>query len=231
MRSPRWGVEVPTNDQAARWNRYWDKKSRSYDREMGFFDRHLFADSRQWICSRATGDVLEVAVGTGLNLSAYPPEARLTGIDWSEPMLALARDRATTLGRVAVLQQADAQKLPFEDASFDTVVCTFGLCAIPDHTRALAEMTRVLRPGGRLLLADHVASSSAAVRAVQRTLELFTVPLGGEHFLRRPSRHLGSAGLQIDDTERFTLGLVERVVARKPETDMPTDTTDRSTHE
>src|SRR5829696_4624682 len=141
-----------TKDRTARWHRYWDKKSRSYDKEMRFFDRHLFGDSRQWACSQARGNVLEVAVGTGLNLEAYPRGVTLTGIDLSEAMLDIARGRASQLGRTASLQQADAHELPFDDASFDTVVCTFGLCAIPDHTKAIAEMTRVLRPGGRLIL-------------------------------------------------------------------------------
>jgi len=59
---------MATGDRTARWNRYWDKKSRTYDREIGFFDRHLFGDSRQWVCSQAAGTTLEVAVGTGLNL-------------------------------------------------------------------------------------------------------------------------------------------------------------------
>lgn len=208
---------APTNDQAARWNRYWDKKSRTYDREIGFFDRHLFGDSRQWVCSQATGEVLEVAVGTGLNLNFYPDDVALTGIDWSEQMLELARRRAADIGRTATLQQADAHHLPFEDASFDTVVCTFGLCAIPDHAQALTEMARVLRPGGKLILVDHVKSSAAPVRAVQRLLEVFTVPLAGEHFLRRPLSHIRSAtGLEIDRVERFKLGLVERLVAHKP---------------
>ena len=207
------------NDRSARWNRYWDKKSRTYDREIGFFDRHLFGDSRQWVCSQATGDVLEVAIGTGLNLPFYPDTVNLTGIDWSEHMLELARQRAAELGHPATLQHGDAHQLRFDDASFDTVVCTFGLCAIPDHTQALAEMTRVLRPGGRLILADHIRSNTAPVRAVQRLLELVTVPLGGEHFLRRPLQHLRAANnLDIDRVERFTLGLVERVVARKTAT-------------
>ncbi|MEX3771973.1 class I SAM-dependent methyltransferase, partial [Mycolicibacterium fortuitum] len=92
----------------------------------------------------------------------------------------------------------------------------FGLCAIPDHTQALTEMARVLRPGGQLILVDHISSSAAPVRAVQRFLELFTVPLGGEHFLRRPLNHIRSASdLDTDRVERFTLGLVERVVALK----------------
>jgi hypothetical protein len=79
-------------------------------------------------------------------------------------------------------------------------------------------MTRVLRPGGRLILVDHIQSSSAGVRAVQRFLELFTVPLGGEHFLRRPLHQVLAAGFDVEQVQRFKLGLVERLVARKPAT-------------
>ncbi|GAT07943.1 class I SAM-dependent methyltransferase [Mycolicibacterium novocastrense] len=207
-----------TKDRTARWHRYWDKKSRNYDKEMKFFDRHLFGDSRAWACGQATGKVLEVAVGTGLNLEAYPHDITLTGIDLSDAMLDIARRRATDLGRTATLQQADAHRLPFDDASFDTVVCTFGLCAIPDHTRAIAEMIRVLRPGGRLILVDHIASTSRVARAAQRGLEIVTVPLGGEHFLRRPLNHVRAAGFDIEQSQRFKLGLVERLIARKPST-------------
>jgi ubiquinone/menaquinone biosynthesis C-methylase UbiE len=205
-----------TKDRTARWHRYWDKKSRNYDREMKFFDRHLFGDSRSWACGQATGNVLEVAVGTGLNLDAYPQDITLTGIDWSDAMLDIARSRSTELGRTATLQQADAHQLPFDDVSFDTVVCTFGLCAIPDHTKAIREMTRVLRPGGRLILVDHIESTSRVARGVQRLLEVFTVPLGGEHFLRRPLNQVRAAGFDIERAQRFKLGLVERLVARKP---------------
>jgi ubiquinone/menaquinone biosynthesis C-methylase UbiE len=144
-----------------RWHRYWDKKSRAYDKQMRFFDRHLFGDSRTWGCSQAEGNVLEVAVGTGLNFEAYPPDITLTGIDFSEAMLDIARSRATELGRTVTLQQADAHHLPFDDASFDTVVCTFGLCAIPDHTKAIAEpsvatrwTTHPYRPHRKHLAAD-----------------------------------------------------------------------------
>jgi ubiquinone/menaquinone biosynthesis C-methylase UbiE len=205
-------------DRTARWHRYWDKKSRSYDREMRFFDRHLFGDSRKWACGQATGEVLEVAVGTGLNLDSYPPDVTFTGIDISDAMLDIARQRASELGRPATLLQGDAHELPFDDASFDTVVCTFGLCAIPDHTKAIREMTRVLRPDGRLILVDHIESTSRPMRAVQRVLEVFTVPIGGEHFLRRPLNHIRAAGLDTEQVQRFKLGLVERLVARKPTT-------------
>jgi ubiquinone/menaquinone biosynthesis C-methylase UbiE len=183
---------------------------------MRFFDRHLFGDSRTWACSQATGDTLEVAIGTGLNLDAYPDTITLTGIDLSDPMLDIARARATELGRTVTLQQGDAHQLPFDDAAFDTVVCTFGLCAIPDHVAAIAEMNRVLRPGGRLILVDHIASSSRVARGVQHALEVLTIPLGGEHFLRRPLTRVRAVGLDVEQVERFKLGLVERLVAAKP---------------
>jgi ubiquinone/menaquinone biosynthesis C-methylase UbiE len=151
-----------------RWQRYWDRKSTSYDREIAFLDRRLFKDSRQWVCGQAAGAVLEVAIGTGLNLPHYADGVRLTGVDYSPAMLALARARAAELGRPVELREGDAQALEFADESFDTVVCTFGLCAIPDDVAAVAEMLRVLRPGGTLLLADHVAGTNRPVRMVQR---------------------------------------------------------------
>ncbi|MGH3759450.1 class I SAM-dependent methyltransferase [Actinophytocola sp.] len=205
-----------TSKRTARWRRYWDKQAGSYDRTMAVWDRRLFGDSRQWACSRASGAVLEVAVGSGLNLPHYPADATVTGTDLSDAMLELARRRADELGRAVTLRQGDAHALPFEDASFDTAVCTFGLCAIPDADTALDEMVRVLRPGGRLILVDHVVSSTWPVRVVQWLLERATVPLAGEHFRRRPYLTVVARGLDVAERERFKVGLVERLVARKP---------------
>jgi ubiquinone/menaquinone biosynthesis C-methylase UbiE len=196
--------------------RYWDRHAGSYDQQMRFLDRRLFGRARAWIGAQATGEVLEVAIGTGLNLPLYPADARLTGIEWSPAMLAIARDRAAQLGREVELRQADAQALPFQDETFDTVVCTLGLCAIPNDRQAVAEMVRVLRPGGRLLLLDHVASTAWPLRAVQRLLELATVPLGGEHFLRRPIIHIRAHGLPVEHHRRIKHGIVEWLAARKP---------------
>jgi ubiquinone/menaquinone biosynthesis C-methylase UbiE len=200
----------------ARWRRYWEKHSASYDRRMRFFDRVLAGDSRAWVCAQATGQTLEVAVGTGLNLPFYPGGIELTGIDLSPAMLAVARQRAGHLGRAVDLREADALALPFPGASFDTVVCTFSLCAIPDEQAAVREMTRVLRPGGLLLLADHIGGAAWPVRGAQRAIEAVTVPLQGEHFTRRPLRQVRAEGLQVVRRERFTLGLIERLAARKP---------------
>ncbi|MEH1128207.1 class I SAM-dependent methyltransferase [Micromonospora sp. CPCC 206061] len=200
-----------------RLRRYWDKSAPSYDRQIAMFDRRLFGDSREWVCSRATGDVLEVAIGTGLNLPHYPAAARLTGVEWSPAMLDRARRRAEDLRRPADLRLGDAQALELPDDAFDAVVCTFGLCAIPDDRRAVQEMVRVLRSGGLLLLADHVEAGPRLARAVQRLIEVVSVPVGGEHFRRRPIRHVQEAGLVVEAHDRFKLGIVERLAARKPQ--------------
>ncbi|MGH3094939.1 MAG: class I SAM-dependent methyltransferase [Streptosporangiales bacterium] len=213
----------PTPEQESertveRDRRYWDEHAPRYDRSMARFDRWLFADSRAWVCSRARGDTLEVAVGTGRNLALYPDDVRLTGIDLSPGMLDIARGRARELGREVDLREADAQYLPFEDASFDTVVCTLGLCSVPDVDTAVAEIHRVLPAGGRLLLLDHVRPAwpplQWALRGLQYVVDRF-VP-GTERFLRRPLENVAARGFTLGRHERFKAGAIERLVAHKP---------------
>jgi ubiquinone/menaquinone biosynthesis C-methylase UbiE len=132
-------------------------------------------------------------------------------------MLSIAQRRARALGREADLRQGDAQALPFPEASFDTIVCTLSLCSIPDDRQAVAEMKRVLRPGGRLLLLDHVPASSGLLRAIQWLLEQVTLRLEGEHMLRRPLEHVLAEGFEVERVERRKGGIVERILARKPE--------------
>jgi ubiquinone/menaquinone biosynthesis C-methylase UbiE len=197
--------------------RYWDKHASRYDRDMDRWDRRLFGASRPWACGRAVGDVLEVAIGTGRNLPYYPAGVRLTGIDLSPRMLSIARDRAASLGRAADLRPGDAQALDFPDFSFDTVLCTLGLCAIPDERGAITEMARVLRPGGRLVLVDHVVAGPRVLRAMQWLYERISIPLAGEHFRRRPLVYVRDLGFRVEQSDRFRFGIVERLVARKPD--------------
>jgi ubiquinone/menaquinone biosynthesis C-methylase UbiE len=114
------------------------------------------------------------------------------------------------------LRLGDAQALEFEDATFDTVVCTRSLCAIPDDRAAVAEVRRVLRPGGRFVLLEHVRSPVRAVRGVQRLLAPTFVRFGADHVLREPLEHVQAEGFSIEVLERSKLGLVERLLARKP---------------
>jgi ubiquinone/menaquinone biosynthesis C-methylase UbiE len=205
-----------TEDPTVRARRVWEAMAPRYDRDIRFFEKVQFGGGREWVCSRATGEALDVAVGTGRNLPFYPAEVTVTGVELSPAMLDIARTRAAELGREVELREADAEDLPFADGSFDTVVCTLSLCTIPDHARAIAEMARVLRPGGRLLLLDHIGSRWWPVWAVQRLIDVLTVRTAGEYQTRRPAPMLAAAGLQIVESQQLKLGTVERVHARKP---------------
>lgn len=199
-----------------RLRRTWDKYASRYDRDMGFFERLHFGGGREWVCAQAAGEVLEVAIGTGRNLPHYPAGARVTGVDFSPAMLEVARRRAANLGREVTLREADAQALPFPDASFDAVVCTLGLCGFPDERAAIAEMHRVLRPGGTLLLLDHIGSHHRPILFGQRLLEKLTVRLLGDHQTRRPLPLVEQAGFEVRRRERLKAGTVERLAATKP---------------
>lgn len=201
---------------ADRQKRVWDRSAPSYDKQIAFFEKIQFGGGREWLGERARGRVLEIAIGTGRNLPHYPADATVTGIELSPAMLALARQRTADLGREAVLLEGDAERLPSGDASFDTVVCALSLCTIPSPAAAIGEMKRVLVPGGRLLLLDHVGSTWPPVYAVQWLLEQITIRAAGEHFTRRQLPLIQAAGFQIVETERLKAGTVERIHAVKP---------------
>jgi ubiquinone/menaquinone biosynthesis C-methylase UbiE len=194
----------------------WDKAAPSYDRQIAFFEKIQFGGGREWLGERAHGRVLEVAIGTGRSLPHYRASAIVTGIELSPAMLAIARQRAADLGREAELREADAEHLPFGDGSFDTVVCALSLCTIPSPAAAIGEMKRVLVPGGRLLLLDHIGSTWPPVYAAQWLLEQITIRAAGEHFTRRQLPLVQAAGFQVTETERLKAGTVERIHAVKP---------------
>jgi ubiquinone/menaquinone biosynthesis C-methylase UbiE len=175
----------------------------------------FFPTSRAWVCGRAEGRTLEVGIGTGLNLPHYPSGLDVVGLDPDGRMLDGARRRAADLGHPVTLVEGDAMVLPFPDAAFDSVVCTFVLCGVPDDRAALGEMVRVLKPSGSLLLADHVVAASWPVRWLERLVELVTVPTHGEHFTRRPLLHARAMELEIVETERLTYGAIEHVHATR----------------
>lgn len=199
--------------------RAWAKRAPSYDKSIGFFERRIFGRShRPWACSKVAGDVLEVAVGTGLNLQHYPSETRVTGLDLSQEMLDIARQRAAEMGRTVDLREGDAHALPFPDESFDTALCTYSLCNIPDPQLALSEMRRVLRSGGRLILVDHIRSKSKPVFWFQKLIEFFSRRIEGEHMTRRPADHVEEVGFEIVERQRLgPTGIVERLAAVKPQ--------------
>ncbi len=201
------------DDATERQRRVWQKAAPTYDRKIAGVERGLAAGGREWIGARAEGRVLEVAIGTGRSIPFYADDVQLTGIDLTPEMLSRARDRAA--GRPIELLVGDAEKLPFGDGSFDTVVCELGLCSIPRPAVAIGEMARVLRPGGSLLLLDHIGSSWPPVWVLQWLIERVTILTAGEHWTRRQLPLVREAGLEIVETERLKAGTIERVHARK----------------
>jgi ubiquinone/menaquinone biosynthesis C-methylase UbiE len=194
----------------------YERDADRYDREISHFERRLLEDGRSWACGQATGDVLEVAIGTGRNLPLYPDGVTLTGIDMSAAMLEKAKERARALGRDVTLRIGDAQALDFPDETFGTVVMTLALCTIPDDGKAIAEAKRVLRPGGRLILLEHVRSPLLPVRIVQRVLDPVLIRWKGDHLMREPLDWLHAHGFDVQQCERRKWGLIERVIAMKP---------------
>ena len=185
-----------------------------YDALQRVLEPGALRGTRRWIASRARGRALEVAIGSGLTLPHYPDDVRLSGLDSSHRMLGMAARRADALGRDVDVRRGDARDLPWPDDSFDTVVCVFGLCVVPDEREALTEMARVLRPGGLLLLADHVVSTRPDVRVLQAALDAARLPLPGEHWRRRPLPIVLDMGFAVEAHDRFLAGVVERLAAR-----------------
>jgi ubiquinone/menaquinone biosynthesis C-methylase UbiE len=200
----------------ARQRRVWSRLAPGYDDKMAKVERGLLAGSREWVGARVTGPVLEVAVGTGRSLPFYPPGTELVGVDLSPAMLRIARRRAADAGLAVELVEGDAEALPFGDAEFATVVCELALCSIPRPSAAIHEMARVLRPGGTLLLVDHIGSSWPPLYLGQWLIERFTIPAQGEHLTRRQLPLVEAAGLTVVERERLKAGMVERIRAVTP---------------
>jgi ubiquinone/menaquinone biosynthesis C-methylase UbiE len=182
--------------------------SRFYARAAGPALERAGADAhRRRLLAGLQGRVLEVGAGNGLNFPHYP--RTVTGVVAVEPEPGLRR-RAGTAAREAPVPvesvDGTAERIPAPDASFDAAVACLVLCSVADQARALAEIHRVLRPGGRLRFFEHVRADSARMQRVQRTLDATVWPrlCGGCHTGRDTIAALTAAGFRVSDLERFT---------------------------
>jgi ubiquinone/menaquinone biosynthesis C-methylase UbiE len=202
-----------------RARRYFDAHAADYDRSVTAVEQRLLGDQRRWATTRASGRVLELAVGTGLNLPLYPDAVRsVLGVDLSEAMLDHARARiaAQRLERAEV-RQGDVEHLDLPDASVDCVVATYALCTVADPVAVLREARRVLVPGGRLVLVEHGPASTPWIRAVQHLLNPFAKRWQSDDLLRDPRPAVLAAGFAITEADRAGVGgLAHRVSADAP---------------
>ncbi|HEY7529535.1 MAG TPA: class I SAM-dependent methyltransferase [Gemmatimonadota bacterium] len=205
-----------------------------YDRALRGSEDAGLREWRQQLLSGLGGDVLEIGPGTGLNLPHYPETVRRLVL--SEPDRHMRRKLAGKLERPgdipahvrerAELVDAPAETLPFPDRSFDAVVVTLVLCSVRDLPRTLAEIRRVLRPGGRFVFVEHVASDDPKVVRWQKRLEPFWIHLAGNcHLARRSGDAIAASGLEIESLESVSIPKTIAIgrpgirgVARKPVT-------------
>lgn len=189
---------------------------------MNWYDRHVLPYLMDFACGlpmvqaqrrllvpQAQGRVLEVGMGTGRNLPFYDRQrvSFVVGVDPAIQMHRLAQRRSRQAGIAVELMGLSAEHLPATDASFDTVVCTYTLCSIPDPLQALHEMRRVLVPGGRLLFCEHGRAPDETVRRWQDRLQpLWGALAGGCHLGRDVPDLLEAAGFAATMQSAYLAG-------------------------
>lgn len=170
---------------------------------------------RELLWSKVDGiDILEVGVGTGANFPYYPANTRVTAIDLSSGMLDRSRRRTALSRAEVVLQEMDVQSLSFPDETFDAVVATLVLCAVPDPVKGLAEMKRVCRSGCKALLLEHVRSSSAVLGPVMDFFNPAIFWAFGDNFNRRTVDNVAMSGFVVENVTELT-GIFKLIEAKK----------------
>jgi ubiquinone/menaquinone biosynthesis C-methylase UbiE len=180
----------------------------------GWWDRHVVPRLIRCACSQgqvmklrskvvplAAGEVLELGCGGGINMAFYDPAriTRLTGIDPSPKLLEMTRAAAAACGLEARIENGVGEAIPLADSSFDTVVTTFTLCSVQDPAAVLAEIRRVLRPGGTALFLEHGRAPDVDVARWQRRIEPLWKRIGGNCHLTRPiGDAYRAAGFAVD---------------------------------
>lgn len=183
-----------------------------YDLGMSLMERRGLRRWREWLTGGATGRVLDLGTGTGRDLPLFPPGVRAVGCDPDRASLARARGRAPAAPLVA----AHAEALPFRDGAFDTVVSSLVLCSVTDQAAALAELRRVLRPGGALRIMEHVRLDGLLGRLQDLVQPAWTALAGGCHPNRETERAVAAAGFRVEQDTRRARGTMRRLQARAP---------------
>jgi len=156
---------------------------------------------------------LEVGVGTGKNMSYYPSDVSVTAIDFSSRMLAKSKRKAVRLNKPVNLLQMDAQQLNFADGVFDTVFAAFVFCSVPDPVQGLCELRRVCKPGGRLLLLEHMRPSNYLLAKIFDAMNPLTVRMTGANINRRTLDNVKKAGWRVICVEDLSSDIVRWIEA------------------
>jgi len=196
-----------TNKIRQRYNRI----APMYDMMDAMMEARMFKKERPALVQQASGKVLEVGVGTGKNLPHYNEDAEVYGIDFSPRMLAKAKRVAANLGKSFQLMEMDVQTLEFADNSFDCVVTTCVFCSVPDPVKGLEEIHRVLKPGGQLIMLEHVRSEGPVKGKLMDWLNFIPVHLYGANINRRTVDNLRAAGFNHIESSDAWSDILKRI--------------------
>ena len=185
--------------------RTYDRIAFVYDLYDAPMERFGGERRRRRLLGRARGSVLDVGIGTGLNLELYPAGVRLTGLDISSRMLSRAASRAARLDLAPALARGDIERLPFRDRSFDTVVATCVFCSVADPAAGLRELTRVVRDDGQILLLEHVRPANPVLGLIADLLSPLTRRLMGPALNRRTEENAVAAGIRLVSVRRESI--------------------------
>jgi ubiquinone/menaquinone biosynthesis C-methylase UbiE len=207
-------TETFPSNRTVRIRKRYDHLSPYYDLLESFLEKVAFSKWRKRAFEYIEGEnILEVGVGTGKNLDFYPPDKRVTAIDFSPGMLSRARRKIDEKKANVDLREMDIQKLQFEDQSIDTVLATFVFCSVPDPIQGLREVRRVCRKGGKIILLEHVRPSCRLLGRIFDVLNLFIVRLMGVNINRETVENLKKAELKIEEERNLFSSIVKMVVA------------------
>ncbi len=192
----------------------FDRVAWAYDYLIYPLERLGLARTRCQFLARVRGKVLEAGIGTGINLTCYPPGIELTGIDVSPRMMERARERARRMGMEVDLRLMDVEKLDFPDATFDYVVATLVFCSVDDPIRGLRELGRVVRPDGLILLLEHVRSENAVLGPLMDLGNHFTRRFMGDDINRRTVDLVHQSGLHVLDAHSKRIKILKQITAK-----------------
>lgn len=168
-----------------------------FDRVEGFLERLFLKRRRQILWSKVHGGhVLEVGVGTGNNFPFYPPDSQVTAVDFSQVMLKQARKKRNSNKIAVELVLMDVQSLCYADNSFDTVVASFVFCSVPKPIRGLQELYRVCKPGGQVLLLEHVISSNPVKAIIMNLMNPLVALIIGANINRETVKNVQACGFE-----------------------------------
>lgn len=201
-----------------------EKTRARYQRIAPYYDTmELMAEGsvsewREQLWSLVEGPrVLEVGVGTGKNMPYYPEDVHVTAIDLTPGMMERARRRAATLDLEVDVQLGDAQALDFAGATFDDVVSTCVFCSVPDPLLGLEELARVTKPGGQLMMLEHVRAANSLLGGAMDLVNPLTVRIMGANINRRTVDNVAHSPWELERVEDLGMASIFKlIVARKP---------------